>query len=130
MPIGAHPVAGGVLHPGVGGDDEEAGQPGAEKHQEGGEPVSLGAEALFAEEENAEETGFQEEGEDAFHGEGLPDDSAGGFGEARPVGAELEFHGDAGDYTHGEIDGEDPGPETRRAMIVIAARSRSEEHTS
>ena len=41
--------------------------------------------------------------------------------EARPVGAELEFHGDAGDHAHGEIDGEDFGPEARRVMVVFVA---------
>ena len=43
------------------------------------------------------------------------------FREARPVGAELEFHGDAGDHAHGEIDGEDLRPEARRAIVVLVA---------
>ena len=120
-PFGAQPVARRVLHPGVGGDDEEARQPGAEKYQKRGEPVRLGAEALLSEQKQAEETGFQEERKHAFHGEGLADDAAGGFGEARPVGAELEFHGDAGDHAHGEIDGEDSGPEARGLMIMFVA---------
>ena len=34
-------------------------------------------------------------------------------GEAGPVGAELELHGDAGDHAHEEIDGEDLSPEAR-----------------
>jgi hypothetical protein len=74
--------------------------------------IQLG-EALFAEEEEAEEGRFEEEGEDAFHGEGLADDAAGAARELRPVGAELELHGNAGDDAEQEVDGEDLGPEAR-----------------
>ena len=121
LAVRAEPVADRVLHPGVGGDDEEAGEPGAGEDQEGGEPVGLGPEALLPEEEDAQEAGLEEEGEHAFHGEGLADHAAGGFGEARPVGAELELHGDAGDHAHGEIDGEDFGPEAGGAVVVLVA---------
>jgi hypothetical protein len=71
------------------------------------EPVRLSVPALFAEQEQAQETRFQEEREHAFHGQRLPDHAAGGFRKARPVGAELKLHGDAGDHAHGEVDGED-----------------------
>ena len=43
---------------------------------------------------------------------------AGVAGEARPVGAELELHGDAGDDAEGEVDGEDAGPEARAIVVV------------
>ena len=66
---------------------------------------------------NAEERGFEEEGEDAFHGEGLADDSASDAGERGPVGAELEFHGDTGDYADDEVDGEDLSPEACGILI-------------
>src|SRR5271163_2894752 len=69
------------------------------------------AEAFFTEEEESEERRFQEEGEDSFHSEGLADHAAGGSGELRPVGAELKFHGDAGDDSQGEADAENFGPE-------------------
>ena len=49
--------------------------------QEGGAPVRPAREALLAEEEEAEEGGLEEEGEDAFHGEGHADDAAGAAGE-------------------------------------------------
>ncbi len=37
--------------------------------------MSPGGDTFFGEEEEAEEGGFEEEGEDAFHSEGLADDS-------------------------------------------------------
>ena len=69
----------------------------------------------------AQKTRFQEEGEDAFHGQRLADHAAGGFGEARPVSAELKLHRDAGHHAHGEIDGEDLGPEPGGARVVRVA---------
>jgi len=83
--------------------------------------VGLGPEALLSEQESAEEAGFQEEGKHAFHGEGLSDDASGCFGEARPIGPELKFHGDAGDHAHDEIDGEYLRPEPGRAVVAIMA---------
>ncbi len=121
LAVGADFVADGVLHPGVGGDDEESGEPRAEEDHERGEPMEAGREALFAIDEQAEEGGFEEEGEDAFHGEGLADDAAGGAGEGGPVGAELELHGDAGDDAHGEVDAEDFDPEARGFVVVRGA---------
>src|SRR5580700_7297729 len=56
---------------------------------------------------------FQEEGEHAFHGQRLPDEITGKFGETRPVGAELKFHRDAGNDTDGKVDAKNPRPETR-----------------
>ena len=74
---------------------------------------------LFAEEEQAEECRFQKEGEDAFHGEGLSDHAAGGARKLRPVGAELEFHGNTGDHTESKVDAEDFCPEARGAIVVL-----------
>ncbi len=118
VPLGSEAVGDGMLHPGVGDDDEEAGDPGAEEDHEGGAPVRPAREAFLAEEEEAEEGGFEEEGEDAFHGEGLADDSAGAAGELGPVGAELKLHGDAGDDAEDEVDGEDAGPEARGLVVA------------
>ncbi len=106
-----------MLHPGVGDDDEVAGEPGAEEDHEGRSPVSPGREPLFSEEKEPEEGGFEEEGKDAFHGEGLADDAAGDAREMRPVGPELELHGNSGDDAHDEVDSEDLSPETRGVLI-------------
>ena len=132
--VGQERVADGVLHPGVGDDDEEAGDPGAREDEHGGEPVEAAGETLFTEEEETEEGGLEEEGEDAFHGEGHADDAAGAAGELAPVGAELELHGDAGDDAEEEVDCEDPGPEAGGGVvpgllvgIVGAERDRFED---
>ena len=65
-----------MLHPGIGGDDEEARQPRADEHQEAANQCSW-AKALLAEEEEAEKSRFQKEGEHAFHRQRLPDHAAG-----------------------------------------------------
>ena len=62
---------------------------------------------------------FQEKGEDALHRQRLPDDAAGGLREFRPIGAELKFHGDAGDHAEGKVDAENLGPETRGAVVML-----------
>ena len=113
--------AGGMLHPRVGGDNKVAAHPGAEKDKEGGPPVADASEFFLAVEEETEERGLKKEGEDAFHGEGLADDAASGFGEFGPVGAELKFHGDAGDNTEGKVDAEDLGPKAGGASEVLVA---------
>src|ERR1700674_2339119 len=114
-----------MLHPGVGGDDEIAGEPGAEKHHQRRKPVGARADAPFTEEKKAEERGLEKKGEDAFHGQRLADYAAGGFGELRPVGAELKFHGDAGDHAEGKTDAENLGPKPRRLIpYFVSAAER------
>ena len=81
-----------------------------------------GAEPLLAEEEQAEERRLGEEGEHALHRQRLADDAAGVAGEARPVGAELELHRDAGDDADGEVEPEDARPEA--GDVVVSARRR------
>src|SRR6267154_165704 len=41
--------------------------------------------------------------------------------ELRPIGAELKFHGDAGDYAQREVDAEDLRPEARRFVVGFVA---------
>jgi len=124
--LGVDRVGDGVLHPGVGDDDEEAREPGAAEDEEGGEPVHAAGEAVLAEEKETEEGGLEEEGEDAFHGEGHADDAAGAAGELRPVGAELELHGNAGNNAEDEVDGEDLGPEAGGDVVLFLAGAEGE----
>ena len=91
-----------MLHPGVGDDDEEAGDPRAEKTMNA-ENQCMASNALFAVEEEAEESRLEEEAEDALHGERLADHASGELREARPVGAKFELHGNAGDDTEDEL---------------------------
>jgi len=62
---------------------------------------------------------LEEEGEHSLHRERLADHTAGKRGEARPVGAELEFHRDAGNDTNCEIDGENLCPEAGRSVVTL-----------
>src|SRR5881409_2970451 len=81
--------------------------------------------------EEAQEGRLEEEGEDAFHGERLPDDATGRAREARPISPELELEWDARHDAHGEVGREDAPPEARGAVVVrIAApeRRRLEDH--
>src|SRR5262249_31322330 len=112
-----------VLHPRVGGNDEESGQPGTDADQKSGDPVAFWPEPLLAENQQPEEARFEKEREYTLHGQGLPDDTPSGFGETRPIGAELEFHRDAGYHSEGEVDGEDPDPKASRVVVVLASRA-------
>ncbi len=67
----------------------------------------LAPDFLHAEQHDAEETRFQEEGRQHFIGHQRPDDAAGLGGEFRPVGTELVGHDDARHDAHGKGDGED-----------------------
>src|SRR5579883_937193 len=104
-------VADGMLHPGVGGNDEAAGCPGAEPDHEGGEPVHFLAEGVFSEEEDAQECRLDEEGKGPLHCQRLRDDVAREDGETGPVRAKLELHRNACDSAYNECEGEDSGPE-------------------
>src|SRR5207244_13489981 len=72
--------------------------------------------------EEAQEGRFEEEGEDAFHGERLPDDAAGTARESRPVGPELELEGDAREDPHSEVDREDASQAAGGPVVVHIRR--------
>ena len=101
----------GVLHPAVGDQDPEGGEVGAERHHSGDEQMLDACEAVPAEEEHADEGGFEEEGHQAFNGEWGAEHVADVVRVVGPVGAELEFHGDAGGDAHDEVDAEQDAPE-------------------
>src|ERR1700733_15533531 len=69
-----------MLHPCIGNDDEEPGDPGTEKYQKGCSPVSELRETLFTEQEEAKKRRFQKEGKDAFHRKRLPNHATGTSG--------------------------------------------------
>src|ERR1700722_12119833 len=119
-----------MLHPRVSNDDEEAGDPRAEPDHQRGKPVHELRDAFFAVEKEAEKCGLEEKAEDSFHCERLANYAAGDPREARPVGAELELHGDAGDHAEDKVDGEDAAPEAGRAIprFVAGAQGYSFEH--
>src|SRR6478736_5529802 len=82
------------------------------------------------EHEQAQKARLEKEREEPFHGQRLANHAARVLRERRPVRAELEFHGDAGHDTHGEIDAEDPDPEARGVVPsrVAAPEARGFHH--
>ncbi|KAG1393712.1 hypothetical protein G6F59_014314 [Rhizopus arrhizus] len=84
---------------------------GAQRHQPGHHQVLDLAQAVPAEEEQADEGGFQEERHQAFDGQRRTEDVTHVVAVVGPVHAELEFHHDAGGDAHGEVDAEQDAPE-------------------
>src|SRR5262249_9010383 len=84
------------------------------------------AEPSLAEHQEGEEARFQEEREQPLHRQGLTDDPSGVPGEARPVRAELELHGDTRDDAHGEVDAEDADPEPGRVVPPFVAAAEAD----
>ena len=123
-------VSHGVLHPGVGHDDEEPRDPRSQKDHHRREPVHDLGEPVLAVEKQPEEGRLQEETEDALHGQRLANDAAGKLRKARPVGTELELHGNAGHNAEDKIDGEEAAPEPRRPIprFVVGPESHRLQH--
>ena len=85
---------------------------------------------LHAEQHDAEEAGFQEEGGQHLVAHQRPDHRAGLVGERAPVGAELVGHHQAGHDAHAEDEGEDLHPVAEQVEVDAAARSRSHSPSS
>lgn len=114
-------VACWCLLPGVGDDDPDGGEHGAQCDHDGGEEVDFGADAVPTEEEDAEESGFECEGEYAFCCQCAAEYVANVFGVGGPVGAEFKFHDDAGGYADAEDEGEDSGVEPGHVFVELVA---------
>ncbi|MNI38998.1 hypothetical protein D3C73_931640 [compost metagenome] len=69
------------------------------------------AQALPAEEEQADEGRFQEERHQTFDGQRRTEDVTHVVAVVRPVHAELELHHQAGGHADGEVDAEQGAPE-------------------
>ena len=111
----------GVLHPAVGDQNPQGGQVGAERHQPGhGQVLHLG-QTIPAEEEQADEGGLQEEGHQTFDGQRRTEDVTHVVGVIGPVGAELEFHGQAGGDAEGKVDTEQLAPELHHVLVDLLA---------
>ena len=120
-----------MLHPGIGDNNEEAGNPRAQEYHEGRSPMGARRKALFAKQKQSQKRRLQEKRKNAFHRQRLADDAASGAGKLRPVGPELEFHGNAGDHADKEVKCENSRPESRRlvvALVFAAQRDRLQHH--
>ena len=114
-------VAGGGLHPAVGGEDPEGRSKRPERDHQRREEVRPGRHKLAPEQQHAEEGRLEEEGGQPLIGEQRRNDVGDGVGEPAPVGAELERHDDPRDDPHAERHGENLDPESRDAKIDLTA---------
>ena len=78
------------------------------------------AHAIPAEKEQPDKSGLQEKRHQPFDRQRRAEDVADIMRVVGPVGAELEFHGDAGGHPHGEIDAEQLAPEPRHVAPDLA----------
>jgi hypothetical protein len=116
-PVGGHELtvridgkAGRRLHPGVRGENPECRDQRADGDHHCREEVQPVADALEAEQHDAEEAGLKEKRRQHLIGHQRADDRAGFVGEHGPVGAELVRHHDAGHDAHAEGDGKNLQP--------------------
>jgi hypothetical protein len=117
--IGGDHVADRVLHERVRHQDEVAGEPAANRHQHRGEKMLSWPEPLLAKDQGPDKGALEQEGKHPLHRQRLPDDAARVLREVRPVRPELELHRDTGDHADGEIQPEDPRPETGRRCVPL-----------
>ena len=103
-------VAGRRLHPGIGRQDPERRDQRADRHHQRREEMQPVADALEAEQHDAEKARLEEERGQHLIGHQRADHRAGLVGEYRPVGAELVGHHDARHHAHAEGDREDLQP--------------------
>src|SRR5690606_36622605 len=89
--------------------------------QRAGKQMHAIGDAILAEQHDAQEGGLEEKGGENFVAQQRASNIARVIHESRPVGAELEAHGDAGDDTDGEAQGEDPYPELVGVVPVRVA---------
>ncbi len=100
-----------ILHPAVGDQDEQGGEVGADGDQIGDDEVRPFRQPIPAEEEETDHRRFEEEGQQPFDGQRRTEDVTHVVRVIRPVGSELEFHGQAGGDAKGEVDAEELAPE-------------------
>ena len=106
-----------VLHPAVRDQDPQCRQVGTERHQPGDHQVLHLRHAFPTEEEQANEGGFQEERHQPFDRQRRTKHIADVLRVVRPVGAELELHGDARRDTECEVDAEQLAPELHHLFV-------------
>ena len=126
LPVGIDRIAGRRLHPGIGREDPERRDQRADRDHQRREEVQPRADALQAEQHDAEEAGLEEEGGQHLVGHQRADHGPGLVGEHRPVGAELVGHHDARHDAHAEGDGEDLQPVIEQVDEDVASGPQPE----
>lgn len=111
----------GHVHPGIGDQDPQRRQVGPKGHQIGNSQMRLFAQPVPAKEHEANERGLHEKGHQPFDRQRRAKHIPKEVRIHGPVGAELEFHGDAGGHTNGEVDAEQPAPELGHVPVYLPA---------
>src|SRR5271163_2378803 len=84
------------------------------------------AKLLLSVEKRAQECRFEEEREDSFHRESLPDHGARVLREHRPVVAELELHRNSSHDTDDKIYSKNARPKARSLVVMLIFSSNRE----
>ena len=125
-PSGAGGESDRMLHPRIGGDDEIPRQPGAGTSPRRPRPSGQKRPQLFSPSRNSpRKLDSRMNAYSPSMARNWPITRTGHFRESRPVGAELKLHRNSSHHTHGEIDGEDLGPEARRAIEMFVLGDRA-----
>jgi len=114
---------GRVVHPGVDGDDEERAGDAGERDREAGQEMRSRREPVPAVGVNADEDGFEEEGE-ALEGEAQSEHVPEVLHPYRPQQPEFEGQDRAGDHAHGEQREHDPRPAPGERAVELVAGSQ------
>ncbi len=104
-------AAPGRLHPGIGHHDPEGRKGGPERHHGRGKEVYGGGDPFPPEDHDPDEAGLQHEGHGRLVSQHVSEKIAAGPGECAPVGPELKLHGNARDYTDGDVEKKKAAPE-------------------
>ncbi len=79
--------------------------------------MNAGGDPVPSEGHDPEKGGFEHECHGGLEPEHMPEEIASRNGKGSPVGAELEFHGNAAHHAYGEIDQKQPAPEAAMAIV-------------
>ena len=109
------------LHVTVGDQNPQRRQIRAERDHIGHQQVLAPRELAPAKQHQADHGRFEEERHQAFDGQRRPEDIAHVVRVGRPVGAELELHGQPGSHAEREVDREQLAPEVRHLTVDRSA---------
>jgi len=116
-PAVAQGISHGILHKPVGGQNPDAGDITRCGHHPHDGGVCLCRHFLPSENPDADEGGFEKKGHGSFNGQQGPEYIPHILGIPGPVGAELEFKGDARDNPQGKINEKKFAPEFGHSQI-------------
>ena len=111
-----------MLHERIGDDDEIRRDIHRNSDNPNRERVHPGGNTPPAENPQSQESGFQEECDEAFKSQRAAEDITDHAGVLRPVHTELEFLDDTRGYAHGEVNNEDGAEKPRRSVPKVIFR--------